>query len=506
MVKNPPVLAHFKRGRETEVHVDASLSGFGGVLIQRDEENKERVIEFASRRVSETEMNLHSNDLECSAAHWLITIRFRIYLYGLDFFTLITDNWTVAHLNVKRTINRKYARWIIELQEFNFKVKHRKGSQNVVADALSRQFDSEVVAMAIVVTKDKRLQLLQQQDNECVSIMKIIQDTPRTKSERKTCEQFQKCNGILCHKADVNGRLKTRIVIPQSLRETVLELVHDRSGHGDYKRTYAKLAERYYWKGFSVDLKSYVSSCEVCQRMNAKTSKATGLMTSRKAPETPFEAVSVDHFGPLECINGFKYVIVLVEHTTRYMICKPQKSTKSAEFIRFMEEEVVTRFGSPLVLISDRGTCFTSFETYEYFEKNGITHSTSPPYFPESNGLAERAVKTIKDTIRRQLDGCANWKSQLNRTVYAINTIFNSSIGYAPFELLFGFKRRIDNELLIGSVVENISRIDQIEEMRRNRIQASSNLKKSQEKQEKTYNEKRSDANFEIGDKVLFTT
>ncbi|RWS23073.1 blastopia polyprotein-like protein, partial [Leptotrombidium deliense] len=158
MVKNPPVLAHFKRGRETEVHVDASLSGFGGVLIQRDEEKKERVIEFASRRVSESERNLHSNDLECSAAHWLITIRFRIYLYGLDYFTLYTDNWTVAHLNAKKTINRKYARWIIELQEFNFKVKHRKGSQNVVADALSRQFDDNVIAMAIVITNDQRLQ------------------------------------------------------------------------------------------------------------------------------------------------------------------------------------------------------------------------------------------------------------------------------------------------------------------------------------------------------------
>ncbi|RWS20098.1 hypothetical protein B4U80_10227, partial [Leptotrombidium deliense] len=71
-LKNPPILAHFKRDRETEVHVDASLSGFGGVLIQRDEYKNERVIEYASRRLADSELNLHSNDLECGVVHSLI--------------------------------------------------------------------------------------------------------------------------------------------------------------------------------------------------------------------------------------------------------------------------------------------------------------------------------------------------------------------------------------------------------------------------------------------------
>ncbi|RWS19709.1 uncharacterized protein B4U80_11281, partial [Leptotrombidium deliense] len=176
------------------------------------------------------------------------------------------------------------------------------------------------------------------------------------------------------------------------------------------------------------------------------------------------------------------------------------------EFIRFLEDEVVTKFGAPLVLISDRGTCFTSFETYEYFEKKGITHSTSPPYFPESNGLAERAVKTLKDTLRRQMNGIANWKSELSRAIFAVNTSFNASIGFSPFEMLFGFQPQIENELLIGSVIENKSRMEQIEEMKRNRIQSATNLKISQERQEKSYNEKRSEATFQIGEKVLFTT
>ncbi|RWS19247.1 hypothetical protein B4U80_01022, partial [Leptotrombidium deliense] len=190
--------------------------------------------------------------------------------------------------------------YIIELQEFNFVVKHRKGSQNVVADALSRQFDNEAVCLAIVVAKDRRLKVLQEEDNECVAIIKVIENAPRTKTERKLCEQYLIVDGILCSQAEVNGKIKTRIVIPKKLQGTVLDLVHDRSGHGDFKRTFAKLSERWFWKGYSVDTKSHVKSCEVCQKMNWKTTKPEGLMTARRVPKTPFEAVSVDHFGPLE--------------------------------------------------------------------------------------------------------------------------------------------------------------------------------------------------------------
>ncbi|RWS19682.1 hypothetical protein B4U80_01702, partial [Leptotrombidium deliense] len=75
------------------------------------------------------------------------------------------------------------------------------------------------------------IKVMQEEDNECVSILKVLKQAPRTKSERKMCEQFCVLNGILCIKTEVNGKPKTRIVIPKKLQGTVLELVHDRSGH-----------------------------------------------------------------------------------------------------------------------------------------------------------------------------------------------------------------------------------------------------------------------------------
>ncbi|RWS19683.1 uncharacterized protein B4U80_12239, partial [Leptotrombidium deliense] len=215
--------------------------------------------------------------------------------------------------------------------------------------------------------------------------------------------------------------------------------------------------------------------------MNCKRSKLDGYMTSRKVPEVPFEAVSVDHFGPLQAMNGFKYVIVLVEHTTRYLICRAQKSTKSGEFIRFMDEEIICKFGAPLVVISDRGTCFTSLETFEYFEYNGVSHYTSPAYYPESNGLAERAVKTVKDTLRRQMNGIQDWKKELNRAVFNINISVNSSIGCSPFELLYGFQPRLFDEMVIGSVLETDNRLKQVIQLKEKRKEALQTLQNSLE-------------------------
>ncbi|RWS24616.1 pol polyprotein-like protein [Leptotrombidium deliense] len=491
MLKNPPILAHFRHGRITEIHADASLSGFGGVLIQLDENNKERVIEYASRRVSDSELNLHSNDLECCNVHWLITHRFRIYVYGLDMFWVVTDNWTVAHLNAKKTINRKYARWIIELQEFSFKVRHKKGSLNVVPD---------------LDNSKRRQYVMQMNDEECVAILDVLQRDPRTKTEKKLHEQYSVIEEVLCSNAEINGNTKRRIVIPIKMQDMVLELVHDKSGHGDFKRTFAKLSARWFWNGYRNHTKQYVESCDVCQRMNSRTTQAEGRMTARKIPQFPFEVVSVDHFGPLETVDGYKYVIVLVDHSTRYVIGKAQKSTKTAEFIRFMEEDVVTKFGSPFTLISDRGTCFTSREAKNYFMKKGIVHQTSPAYFPEANGLAERAVRTLKNMLRKFMDGRLNWKRELNRVVFNINTSINASSGVSPFELLFGFEPRIEEEHVVGTVVEEMGRMKQLAALKCLRNKAMESMEAAQVRQAEYYNEKRPEASFKVGDNVLYTT
>lgn len=92
-----PVLANFDASLPTQVYVDASHIAFGAVLVQVHG-NSTRVVEYASKKVTDADSSKHSTELEAIAAHWAITDRFHPYLQGLEHFELFTDNWAVAHL------------------------------------------------------------------------------------------------------------------------------------------------------------------------------------------------------------------------------------------------------------------------------------------------------------------------------------------------------------------------------------------------------------------------
>ena len=85
---------------------------------------------------SDAEVNYHANDLECLAIHWAL-MRLRHFLFGRKF-TVKTDSNVVRWLCQKKDLKGKFARWILDMQDFDFQIQHQKGVENNVADALSR--------------------------------------------------------------------------------------------------------------------------------------------------------------------------------------------------------------------------------------------------------------------------------------------------------------------------------------------------------------------------------
>ncbi|CAB5185100.1 unnamed protein product [Rhizophagus irregularis] len=131
-----PVLDYPDFEKEFILITDASGEGLGAVLSQKNKENKEFVIAYASRSLIGAEKNYPITELECLAIFWGIK-HFHKFLAGRKF-TVITDHSALKGLMNAKIPTGRRARWVMELQQYDFEVIHRSGKENKNADALSR--------------------------------------------------------------------------------------------------------------------------------------------------------------------------------------------------------------------------------------------------------------------------------------------------------------------------------------------------------------------------------
>ena len=131
-----PILGYPDNTKEYILMTDASGKGLGAVLSQKDEQNREVVIAYASKSLNKAEQNYPITEQECLAIRWAVEY-FHKYLIEKPFI-VITDHSALRTLMTTQKPKGRRARWIMELQQYNFKVIHRAGKSNANADALSR--------------------------------------------------------------------------------------------------------------------------------------------------------------------------------------------------------------------------------------------------------------------------------------------------------------------------------------------------------------------------------
>ncbi len=116
------------------LHIDRSAFGIGAILGQLNEEGKEYVIAYASRSNNKAKSNYSSYEGECLVVVWAV-IHFKPYLYGTNF-TLYTDHHPIKWLMTNDKLTGKLVRWVLILQEYEFKVIHRPGITHQNADTM----------------------------------------------------------------------------------------------------------------------------------------------------------------------------------------------------------------------------------------------------------------------------------------------------------------------------------------------------------------------------------
>ncbi|XP_070206184.1 uncharacterized protein [Littorina saxatilis] len=236
------------------------------------------------------------------------------------------------------------------------------------------------------------------------------------------------------------GSVYTQVVVPQQLRLGVIKLAHEppMGGHMGVQRTRDRVWQQFFWPGMCADIRRFVLSCDQCQKVSHKPQKVP--LGKMPLIDTPFERVAIDLVGPIipASESGNRYILVFVDYATRYPEAIPLKSIEAVKVAEAMWA-VWTRVGIPSEILTDRGTQFMSEVMKEVERLLAIKGLATTPYHAQGNGLVERYNGTLKTMLRKLAqEKPKQWDRYIPALLFAYREVPQESLGFSPFELLYG--------------------------------------------------------------------
>lgn len=505
---SPPILGHPDLERPFIVYTDASDTGLGAVLSQRRDQGSEQVIAYASRTLqNKAETNYSATEKECLAVVWALE-RWQHYLEP-KLFTVVTDHSALQWVMSSTKTTSRLIRWVLRLQKFDFVVEYRKGRLNVAPDALSRINIQPGCSVYASRTKESDLPIsaaaLWEEQHKDPDVIRIFQTMAGHDDLLK--DQYKVIEDKLYHTTQLkSGQCHYRIYMSNSLISTVLQHYHANplSGHMGIYKTYQRLHDVAFWPGMWADVKNYVKRCVKCQTIKNENRKPAGKI-QQISTSHPNEMLGVDIMGPMpRSTQQNEYLLVFVDYFTRWVELFPMRKANAQTVAMIFRREILTRWGVPDYILSDRGSQFLSAVFKELCCKWSVSQKLTTAYHPQTN-MTERVNRTLKYMIAAYVDdNHKKWDQYLPELRFAVNSAVQESIGMSPAELHLGRKLQgpMDKLLHGRNLSPDLPSYDIVNNLVQLQSKAKECCKKAQKRQLRNYNKNRREVFFKEKDRV----
>lgn len=193
-------------------------------------------------------------------------------------------------------------------------------------------------------------------------------------------------------------------------------------GHYIWKTTTHKILKvGFYWPALFGNVHSQEISCQKCQ-MFVERKKNSPLPLILVHMEEPFRQWGVDFIGEINPPSSgqHKWILMAIDYFAKWAKAIPARNATDLVVIKFMEENILSRFNCPIKIITDNAQVFKYAEFISFCLKFNIIIGHSTTYYPQGNGLAESSNKTVVRVLKKTITkNQRNWNSQLRFTLWA---------------------------------------------------------------------------------------
>ena len=254
-------------------------------------------------------------------------------------------------------------------------------------------------------------------------------------------------SSLVCETSDPSN---PRPLVPAKQRNLIVNLLHH-NDHPSIKETIRRASKDYYWPKMRSDITAFVKSCHPCQIAKQSPTVNPGI-GEFPVPDDRFSYIHIDVCGPLPESFGHKFLLTIVDRSTKWLEAYPMKQATVSECCQAFLQWI-SRFGCPATAVSDNGNSFVSNLYKDITRTFNIDVKYTPAYHAQTNGLIERQHQTLKNGLKAALVDMGNthrdrWLTALPWVLLGKRVAYQPHLDASASQLVLGKSVVIPGSLL----------------------------------------------------------